>query len=203
MDFLQYIDIFNFIIMLILLIIVIFKILSFKKIELLSWLPSIILLTLVLYIEVNETSILNIYLIGVVTLAYTIISSTIVSHIDRNKKFSEYYSFGTIFLGLFTIFTIHFGGVVNSVLTMPLFYILMLISLSIIIIVPIVSLVNNKLDTYYLLGVFGCVIIAFAIWLQWTMLIGEIFAKIMLLIGILCFAGNFLLTDRFGYKGKE
>jgi len=179
--------------MFILLITVIFRIFRFRKNELLSWIPSIILLTLVLYIEVNETSIISKYLLGIVALTYTIVSSTIVVHIDKNKKFSPYYSFGSIFLGLFTIFTIHFGGVVNSVMTMPLFYTLMLISLSIITFVPIRALVDKEVNIYYVLGLLGWVIIAFAMWSQWEMIIGVFFAKIMVMVGILCLVGFFLL----------
>lgn len=195
MEFLKIIDILNLVIIIAVLVIVILKARHSQKKAFSLYIPGILSLSFVLFLEVNHTLTIYKYLFGFVALTYTLVSSAYITQIDRGKKFSAYYSFGSIFLGLFTIFTIHFGGIVNSVLTMPLFYTLMIISLSIIIIVPIIALVTNRVNTYVLLEVIGWVIVAFAIWSQGSMYTGIIFSKILLFIGIICLAGNFYLKD--------
>lgn len=194
-DFIKIFDNFNLVAMIIILVIIVLRIVYFHKSELLIWLPSAIGLTFVLFLEANETLMIQKYYIGVVALTYTLVSSVIMAKIDKSKKFSAYYSFGSIFLGLFTIFTIHFGGIVNSVLTKPLFLTLMLISLVIIILVPIISVGTNKANAFVLLGTFCWVLVALAVWLKWSMNTEDFFTKVILLLGILCLGGNFVLAD--------
>lgn len=188
--------------MLLILVIILLSIVRFGNRELHIWLPGVIGLTIVLLIEVNENIMIAQYYIGLVALTYALVSSAYMVSLDHNKKFSAYYSFGSIFLGLFTIFTIHFGGVVDSVLTKPLFLTVMLISL-ILIIASIIVLVTTKSNFRVLWGMLGWVLIASSILLQWSTNMNELFTKSFLLFGILCLTKNFSFVDWLKLKRRR
>lgn len=185
--------------MLIILVIIFLRLTNLGNKELLIWLPGVIGLTIVLFIEVNETIMIAKYYTGLVALTYALVSSAYMVKIDRNKKFSAYYSFGSIFLGLSTIFTIHFGGVVDSVLTKPLFLSVMLISL-LLIIVSVIVLVFTKLNFQLLWGMLGWVIVASSILIQWLSSTVELYTKLILLVGILFLAKEFIIVNKLKFK---
>lgn len=185
-DFLKNIDIINFGVTLIILAILILRISYFHKKELIIWLPGIIVLTFVMFIQVNDT-LMGKYLFSAISLTYALISSAFMIQIDKNKKFSIYYTFGSIVLALFTAFTIHFGSTVNRVLTEPLFLAIMLISLLVIIIVSIIALTIKKVKLHIIWSAISWVIIGIAVLFQ---------IKIVLFVGILCLSIFFIYSKQ-------
>ncbi|GEM_PF-5461415 len=161
--------------------------------ELFIWLPGItlivisFLLDLLAEIELKSEAARTAehlpgdYLIGAVALTYAVLSSFLLARIDPNKKIYPYYAFSTIFLGLFTLFTIQFGGTVNKVLTMPLFYFIGIVAVGVIFIYLFKEKVTGLMR---LLGNLGWVIILVGYWLQFTLDGSALFAKIIVLLGL-------------------
>lgn len=171
----------------------VFNGLKHRSKELLVWLPALILIVVAFLldvfaeIEVKSETVRTTehmpgdYLIGVVALAFAVLSSFLLARIDPNKKLYPYYAFSTIFLGLFTLFTIQFGGTVNAVLTLPLFYFIGFVAVAVI----FAYLYKTKVTGLVrLVGNIGWVVVLAGYWLQFTLVGGNLFAKIVILVGL-------------------
>lgn len=170
MDFLKYIDILSVFIMLFIISIIIFRIIRSREKEFVLWIPGVLSALFVLFIEANE-SILAIdkYYVSVLAFSLALISSANIIMFDTKRNIFRYYIFISISLALFISFTIYFGGYVNSVLTKPLFLILIIISFFALIVVPIIVLVNKKANIHILWSVVGWSLMIFAGWNQWSL----------------------------------
>ena len=121
------------------LILAIFNSVRRRSKELLIWMPSLVLLVFAFFVDllwemsrksvadgVNEQVMPN-FTIGIVAVTFAVLSSFMLARIDPGKRIYPYYAFATIFLGLFLLFTVQFGGAVNQILTMPIFYAIALV----------------------------------------------------------------------------
>lgn len=205
MIFLKYTDIYSVLVIVFILSIMIYRIIHSGEKELILWIPGVLGLIFVLFIEANESIlVIDKYFIGGIAFTLALISSANIVVFDTKKNLFRYYIFISIGTALFISFTDYFGGYVNSVLTKPLFLILIVISFFALVIAPIIVLVNKKANIHILWSVLGWSVIAFAGWNQWS-LAAKYFAlgvdklnkstSILILVGVVFLALYFAFVN--------
>lgn len=178
----------------VLLILAIFNSLRQRSKELLIWMPALILLIVVFFVDllwemsqkavadgVRESAMAN-FTIGFVAVTFAVFSTFLLAKIDPDKRIYPYYAFATIFLGLFLLFTVQFGGTVNQVLTLPIFY---AVALAAVVVIFIYLYKERVTSLNRLVGNLGWVLVLMGFWLQFSLESGIIVAKLVVIAGLL------------------
>lgn len=161
--------------------------------ELLIWLPALILLVVTFFADLlwemlqeavadglREESMAK-FTIGLVAVTFAVLTSLLLARIDSGKRVYPYYAFATIFLGLFLLFTVQFGGTVDRVLTMPLFYAVAIAAITVILIYLYKERVTSLMQ---LIGNLGWVVILAGFWIQFSLASSIIIAKFVVIVGL-------------------
>lgn len=188
----------------VLLIMAVFNIITKRSKELLIWLPPLILLVVAFLVDLLwelsqksfadgtiEQAMAN-FTIGFVAVTFAVLSSLLLVKIDPGKRIYPYYAFATIFLGLFLLFTAQFGGTVNRVLTLPLFYAVSITAVIVIFVYIYKERVNSLMG---LIGNLGWVVVLIGFWLQFSLESGIIIAKLVIIVGLVAL-GLYLFNYR-------